>query len=331
MKRQLDILIEEWPLSRPFQITGHLFTACKVVVVHVSIGPHVGRGEAAGVYYHGDTPDRIATEIAAVRSRIENGATRDEIGELLPPGGARNALDCALWDLEAQQTCRPVWEIAGLPPPRKLLTTFTVSAGEPAEMAAAARAFSGARAIKLKLLGDGGDDARIRAVRAACPEIYLAVDANQGFKRATLDALWTTLLACKVQLVEQPYKVGQESLLDGYERPIPIAADESALALPDVARLCGRFDVVNIKLDKCGGLTEGLRIAQKARELGIRVMVGNMTGTSLAMAPAFVLGQLCDIVDLDGPALLAQDRVPGVAYEDGFISITDVFWGRVVV
>jgi L-alanine-DL-glutamate epimerase-like enolase superfamily enzyme len=197
-------------------------------------------------------------------------------------------------------------------------------------MAQRALDYVGARAIKLKLLGDGRDVERVSAVRAVCPEVLLAVDANQGFTAKGLDALWPTLLACRVGLVEQPYPIGQEALLDGRDRPIPIAADESVQSLAELDGLKGRFDVVNIKLDKCGGLTEGLRMARRAKTLGLKVMVGNMTGTSLAMAPAFVLGQLCDVVDLDGPMLLSEDRRPGVAYTDGRIGIPKAFWGGVV-
>ena len=327
----LEVAIERWPLSSPFHITGHVFTHSDIVVAKVSDGAFTGRGEAAGVYYHGDTPAGLAAALEAVRPEVEAGITREALQRLLPPGGARNALDCALWDLEAQRTGRPAWEIAGLDRPRPLLTTCTVSAGEPDAMARSALAYVGARAIKLKLLGDGRDALRVSAVRAATPEVFLAVDANQGFTRQTLDALWPTLLDCKVALVEQPFPIGSEALLDGMDRPIPIAADESAQTLADVDGLAGRFDVVNIKLDKSGGLTEGLLMAHRAKTLGLQVMVGNMTGTSLAMAPGFVLGQLCDVVDLDGPLFLSQDRRPGVAYADGRITIPEAFWGGVEV
>jgi len=329
MRLHLDVTVEDWPLQQPFQITGHIFTSSRLVVVQLSDGTHTGRGEAAGIYYNGDTPERLAAVIETIRPQVENGLTRTQLAALLPAGGARNALDCALWDLESRQTGQPVWQMAGLGAPRALLTTCTVSAGEPGAMAQGALAYRGARAIKLKLLGDGRDDQRVHAVRAACPDVYLAVDANQGFTRASLDALWPALLACGVQLVEQPFPIGADHLLDGYPRPIPIAADESLQTLPDVAGLKGRFDVVNIKLDKSGGLTEALNIARQAKDLGLRVMVGNMTGTSLAMAPAFVLGQICEIVDLDGPLLLAQDRSPGLAYVDGTVTIPVAFWGGI--
>jgi L-alanine-DL-glutamate epimerase-like enolase superfamily enzyme len=210
------------------------------------------------------------------------------------------------------------------------LTTCTVGADEPDAMAERALDYQGALAIKLKLIGDGRDGDRVSAVRAVRPDVFLAVDANQGFTPDSLDALWPTLLACRVELVEQPYPIGQDALLDGYDRPIPIAADESVQSLADLDGLKGRFDVVNLKLDKSGGLTEGLRMARRAKDLGLKVMVGNMTGTSLAMAPAFVLGQLCDVIDLDGPLLLSEDRSPGVVYADGRIGIPKAFWGGVV-
>ena len=326
---KLEVSVEDWPLRWPFHIIGHVFTSSQIVVARVSDGMHTGCGEAAGVYYHGDTPAGLAAALESIRPQVEAGLTREGLAELLPPGGARNALDCALWDLEAQQTGQPVWALAGLGPPKPLLTTCTVGADEPEAMAEKALGYEGARAIKLKLLGDGRDGERVSAVRAVCPEVFLAVDANQGFTPDSLDALWPTLLACKVELVEQPFRIGQEALLDGRDRPIPIAADESVQSLADVDGLKGRFDVVNIKLDKSGGLTEGLRMARRAKDLGLKVMVGNMTGTSLAMAPAFVLGQLCDVVDLDGPMFLSEDRSPGVVYTDGRISIPKAFWGGV--
>jgi L-alanine-DL-glutamate epimerase-like enolase superfamily enzyme len=323
----LAVRIETWPLKQPFRITGHLFEATPVVVVSLSDGTHTGHGEAAGVYYLNDTPQRAAAALQAVRAQIEAGISRDELSRLLPPGAARNAVDCALWDLQSQQSGQPVWAMAGLPRPGALVTAFTVGADAPDAMAVCARGYEHARAIKLKLMGDGRDAARTRAVRAARPDVALSVDANQGFSPQTLQALWPCLLECGVVLVEQPYAVGQEALLDGQARPIPVAADESAQCMADLDALVGRFDVVNIKLDKTGGLTEGLAMARRARALGLGVMVGNMMGTSLSMAPSFLLGQICDFVDLDGPVFLAHDRRPGVEYEHGLVSIRHAFWG----
>jgi L-alanine-DL-glutamate epimerase-like enolase superfamily enzyme len=237
-------------------------------------------------------------------------------------------VDCALWELDAQRRREPVWKLAGLPPPKPLVTTFTLGADEPAVMAAGARKYAQARSLKLKLTGNLDlDIARVKAVRAARPEVWIGVDANQGYTIDTLGALIAALIPADISLLEQPLKRGREADLDGYKSRIPIAADESALCFTDLPGLVGRFDVVNIKLDKCGGLTEGLAMAYEARRLGLKVMVGNMVGTSLAMAPAFVLGQLCDVVDLDGPIFLARDRTPTMTYTDGAAWSGDDVWG----
>jgi len=327
-RRRLGVTLEDWALKTPFRITGHVFTSTPVVLVTVAEGPHEGRGEAAGVYYLNDTPAAAAVQLEAVRAAVEAGLQRNALQTLLPAGCARNALDCALWDLEWQRTGTPAWSLAGVGAPRRLVTTFTLGADAPDAMAQAARAYD-ARALKLKLTGDALDGERVIAVHAACPDAELAVDANQGFTPDTLDALWPVLEAGNVTLVEQPFPAGRESWLDGMARPIRIAADESAQTTLDIDSLRGRFDVVNIKLDKSGGLTEALAMAAHARACGLGVMVGNMTGTSLCMAPAFLLGQLCDVADLDGPVLLARDRTPGVRYANGMIGIPEAFWGGV--
>jgi L-alanine-DL-glutamate epimerase-like enolase superfamily enzyme len=221
----------------------------------------------------------------------------------------------------------PAWRIAGLESPRPLLTTFTVSANMPDKMAADARAYTDAKALKLKLTGQPVDADRVRAVRAEAPAAWIGVDGNQGFTRASLEALLPVLIDNRVQLIEQPFRIGEDSKLDGLRSPIQVAADESVQQLADLPSLVGRYDVINIKLDKCGGLTEGLAMAREARRLGLGVMVGNMIGTSLAMAPAFVLGQLCDVVDLDGPVFLSGDRTPSVRYSQGMISVPAALWG----
>jgi len=261
---------------------------------------------------------------------VEAGLDRAALQTLLPPGGARNALDCALWDLEAKLSGRPAWQIAGLEPPQPLLTTFTVGANNPDKMAADARAYTQAKAIKLKLTGEPADAARVQAVRSARPDVWLGVDANQGFTRESLAALLPTLIAAEVRLIEQPFKIGQEALLDGLQSPIPVAADESVQSVSDIPKLRGRCSVINIKLDKSGGLTEALQMAREARRCGMDVMVGNMVGTSLSMAPAFLVGQLCKVVDLDGPVFLSQDRAPPVRYENGMISCPPALWGSPV-
>lgn len=325
----LDLAIESLPLAKPFRISGHVFTDTPVVLVTLSDGEHSGRGEASGVYYLGDDVPAMTAAIESVRGAVEAGMTREQLQTLLPAGGARNALDCALWDIEARRSGVPVWELAGLAEPRPLRTTFTLGADDPDVMARGARDYAQARALKLKLTGDlDVDIARVQAVRTARPECWIGVDANQGFAIGDLDTLVAALVAADVKLLEQPLARGREADLSGYQCPIPIAADESALTLADVEGLVGRFDVVNIKLDKCGGLTEGLAIAKRARELGLGVMVGNMVGSSLAMAPAFIVGQLCDIVDLDGPIFLAGDRKPSIEYVDGDAWCGEAIWGR---
>jgi L-alanine-DL-glutamate epimerase-like enolase superfamily enzyme len=266
--------------------------------------------------------------LEAARGAIEAGIDRAALQRLLPPGGARNAVDCALWELDARRAGLPVWKLAGLQAPKPLITTFTLGADSPAAMVAGARQYAQARALKLKLTGElDVDIARVRAVRAARPDVWLGVDANQGYEIEALDSLIGALAAENVALLEQPLKRGREADLEGYASKIPIAADESALNLGDLAGLVRRFAVVNIKLDKCGGLTEGLAMAREARRLGLRVMVGNMVGSSFAMAPAFVLGQLCDVVDLDGPIFLAQDRTPAIIYAEGTAWCGENVWG----
>ena len=324
----LGVATEKFPLKQPFHITGHTMTDADVVTVELEQGGYVGRGEASGVYYRPfDDVAGMVKQIEVVRARIEAGIDRESLQQLLPTGGARNAVDCALWDLDAKRTGRSAWQMAGLDRPRPLLTTMTVGAGTPEKMATDALAYAGAKAIKLKLTGQTVDADRVRAVRAARRDVWLGVDANQGFTRSFLETLLPVLVEARVELIEQPFKVGEEAQLDGLESPIPFAADESVQGLADVPPLVGRFDIINIKLDKCGGLTEGLALAREARRLGLGVMVGNMVGTSLAMAPSFLVGQLCNVVDLDGPVFLSRDRSPSVHYEQGLISCSELIWG----
>ncbi|MDO9368263.1 MAG: dipeptide epimerase [Sphingopyxis sp.] len=324
----LDLRVERFPYHQPFRISGHVFTETALLVAELSDGTHVGRGEGAGVYYLGDDIEHMLAEATRVRGEIERGATREDLQHLLPPGGARNALDCAYWELEARQAGCPVWELAGLKPPKALRSTLTLGADSAGAMAKAALAIDPEAPVKVKLTGDLSDDiARVDAIRAARPDAWIGVDANQGYDVATLAELLPVLVSTRVAQLEQPLKRGHEADLDGLKRPLPFVADESALSFADTVSLVGRFDVVNIKLDKCGGLTEGLAIARQARQLGLDVMVGNMMGTSLSMAPSFILGQLCDIVDLDGPTFLARDRDPGVTYRGGMIHCPSGIWG----
>ena len=324
----LTVKAETIPLKEPFRISGFTFEAVNLAIVELRQGPWLGRGEASGVYYFNEDAQSMGAAIEAVRAEIEAGITREALAQLLPPGGARNAVDCALWELEARRAGWPVWMLAGVGEPTPKVTTFTLSAESPEHMAQAAMGFRRARALKLKLTGvDPALDAeRVRAVRAVRPDVWLGVDGNQGFTPDRLEALTSALVDCRVELVEQPFPRGCEAWMAGLDYPIATAADESVQGLEDLEGLTD-FDVVNIKLDKCGGLTEALEMARLARRMGLGVMVGNMVGTSWAMAPAFVVGQLCDIVDLDGPVVLRRDRLTHIAYRGGRIHCDDAVWG----
>jgi L-alanine-DL-glutamate epimerase-like enolase superfamily enzyme len=323
----LQMRTERWPLAVPFRITGRVFEHVDVLIASLQDGDLVGRGEAAGVYYRDESPASMQAQIDPVRGSIERIRSPETLLELLPPGGARNAVDCAWWDLEAKRARCPAWQRAKVHSPKPLLTTWTLGAEDPQTMARNAARCADARALKLKLTGQPLDADRVRAVREARPDVWLGVDANQGFTRQALEQLLPVLMEARVELIEQPFAAGEEDALDGIDCPIPIAADESVQDRADLPRLIGRFQVINIKLDKCGGLTEALALAHEARNQGLRLMVGNMVGTSLAMAPAFIVGQLCDIVDLDGPLLLARDRAPGAQYENGHIWCGPEIWG----
>ena len=325
---RLDLSTEALRLAEPFRISGYVFETVEVVVATLSDGEHRGRGEASGVFYLDDEAPQITAALEGARGAIEDGPGRDELRTLLLPGGARNAIDCALWELEAARAGQPVWQLAGLAEPTPLRTTFTLGADSPAAMAERARRYVEALSIKVKLTGELGlDIERLRAIRAARPDVWLGVDGNQGFTIDELPKLIEVLEETGVSLLEQPLARGREADLEGLNSPVPIAGDESILSLADVAPSVGRFDVVNIKLDKCGGLTEGLLMAAEARRLGLGVMVGTMVGTSLATAPAFLLGQICDLVDLDGPTFLAHDRAPSVRYEAGQLWAGPEVWG----
>ncbi len=316
--------------ASPFRISGYLFEAMPSVVATISDGNLAGRGEAAGVYYLGDDQDRMVATLENVRPAVEHGLNREELQSLLPPCGARNALDCALWELEAKSLGTSVWSLAGLPPPRPLVTTFTLPADDPAALRERIGSLDFAKSIKLKLDGDLDADAeRLRVVRSARRDVWLSVDANQGFQSEDLDSLAALLLEHGVAMVEQPLARGNEKPLADWRPGIPVAADESILDLAELRERGELFDIVNIKLDKCGGLTEALSMVRAARMLGLKVMVGNMGGSTLAMAPGFVLGQLCDYVDLDGPFSLADDELADSIYSDGEIYVPEKIWGGV--
>jgi len=324
----LEVRVDHLKMRQPFVISGYVFDEVPTLVVTLSDGRVAGRGEASGVYYLGDDAPRMTAAIEAIRPRLEAGLSRAELQSLLPAGGARNAVDCALWELEAGQTGRQVWEVAGLAPPRPLLTTMTAGADEPDAMADVVRAFPDPRAVKLKLTGEPElDVARVAAVRSVRPAAWLGVDANQGYTLERLRDVLPAFVRHGVKLVEQPLPRGQEAALDGLVSPIPLAADESVQSSADLDALVGRFQVINIKLDKCGGLTEGLAMVERGRALGFEIMVGCMAGSSWAMAAAFLVGQACDVVDLDSPLALKTDRDPAASYRDGMVWCGPDVWG----
>ena len=315
-------------LRHPFRISGHTFTEGPVLNVTLSADGLIGRGEAVGVYYLNDDVSAMPATLERVRSQIEAGLSRQLLRTLLPPGGARNAVDCALWELEALRAGCAVWQLAGIVEPMPVTCPMTLGAESPAHMAAGARGFGTSTALKLKLTGETDlDIERVKAVRAARPDVWLSVDANQGFTPATIERLLPVLADCGVRLLEQPFACGREADMKDVDFPLETAADESCLDLAELEKIQGLFDVVNIKLDKCGGLTEGLMIAVRARELGMKVMVGNMVGTGLAMAPGFVLGQCCDVVDLDGPVNIVNDCHPTARYDGGNVYCGPEVWG----
>jgi L-alanine-DL-glutamate epimerase-like enolase superfamily enzyme len=314
--------------AEPFRITGYVFEAMPSIVARITERNHVGRGEAAGVYYLGDDQDRMLETIEQVRCEIEGGMSRDDLQVVLPPCGARNALDCALWELDAKLSGIQVWQLAAVPRPRPLVTTFTLPADEPSVLATKVGRLAFAKAIKLKLDGNVDvDRERMRVVRSARPDAWIAVDANQGFASSDLDELAKAARDHSISLIEQPLKRGEEQALEGWTPGVPVAADESILNLAELQERARYFDVINIKLDKCGGLTEALKMARAARLFGKQLMVGNMGGSTLAMAPGFVLGQLCQIVDLDGPYGLAEDPLAEEIYANGEIFVSETIWG----
>jgi len=315
---KLHASIERWPVAGAFTISRGAKTHVDVVVAEILDGDHAGRGEGTAIYYHGETAESVLAQVQAQADALAHGLSREELQTRLPRGAARNALDCALWDLEAKRRSMPVWKLAGLPEPRSLVTAFTVSLGDPDKMEADARRSAHLPLLKLKLAGEG-DEARVAAVRRGAPDARLIVDANEAWTGRDVTAEATILARHGVELIEQPVARGCDELLDGVTSPIPFAADESCQDRRDLARCADRYQAINIKLDKAGGLTEALALTAEARDMGLDVMVGCMLATSLGIAPAFLLGGAARWVDLDGALLLAEDRPAAMACEEGFL------------
>jgi L-alanine-DL-glutamate epimerase-like enolase superfamily enzyme len=323
----LSARVERWPIAGTFTISRGAKTEAVVVVAELSDGGYRGRGECVPYARYGETVEGVAAAIMAMAEPIAGGLDRERLQTAMPAGAARNALDCAFWDLAAKRAGRPVHELIGLAPPQALTTAYTISLATPQAMAEAAAGAAGRALLKVKL-GGADDPARIAAVRRAAPQAELIVDANEGW---TPEDLAQNLAACAqagVVLVEQPLPAGRDDALAAIARPVPICADESVHAAHSLPSLAGKYDAVNIKLDKAGGLTEALAMAQQAERLGFALMVGCMVATSLAMAPAVLLAQRARIVDLDGALLLARDRPEGLRYDGSRVHPpTPALWG----
>ena len=327
MPRQISIEHQSWPIAGSFRISRGAKTAAEVVVVELREDGAIGRGECVPYARYGETVESVSDAIGQVSDALRDGVGCAELQSLMPPGAARNAVDCALWDLDAKLSGVPAWKTAGLAGLSDLVTAYTLSLDTPEAMAQAARAAGDRPLLKIKLGGDR-DDERLRAIRAAAPGIRLIIDANEGWNADTIEAMLAVCGEVGVELVEQPLAAGNDDLLARIEHPIPVCADESVHGLDSVDALVGRYDAVNIKLDKTGGLTEALALSDRARGHGFTIMVGCMLATSLAMAPATIVAQEASVVDLDGPLLLAQDREPGITF-DGSIMYPPppVLWG----
>jgi L-alanine-DL-glutamate epimerase-like enolase superfamily enzyme len=324
---KLSMHIERWPTVRPFRISGKTWDHFESVVVELEQNGVIGRGEALGVYYLDETAETMFAQISQKSEAIKSDISRGTLQGLLPAGGARNAVDCALWDLEAKSTARSIWDLCGVTP-KKLETVFTIGIEEtPQQMAAKAAAASAYGLLKVKLDGNRPAE-RLEAIRQARPDARIVVDANQGWSFNQLVQLAPICANLGVQMIEQPLRRGNDAELDHYDSPVPLCADESCLHLDELEHAAARYQWINIKLDKTGGLTHALTLAQAARDQGLKLMVGSMGGSSLAMAPAFVIGCLADLVDIDGPLLQQFDRLPGLEYNGGRVSaFKPAVWG----
>ncbi|MBB2683148.1 dipeptide epimerase [Rhizobium sophoriradicis] len=313
MPRILDIQMNSFPIAGSFTIARGAKTQAEVITCTLTDEGAEGHGECVPYRRYGETMGSVLAQIEAARPLIEAGISRHNLLSAMPPGAARNAVDCALWDLEAKQMGQSVASRLGIADPKPLTTAYTISLGEPEVMAAQAREHAGRALLKVKV-GTGDDESRIRAVRAAAPEAAIILDANEGWPEAVLERHLNIAAEAGVTLVEQPLPAGRDALLAEIRRPLLVCADESVHHTGDLASLADRYDAINIKLDKSGGLTEALAMKTEAERLGFSIMIGCMVGTSLAMAPAVLLAQNADFVDLDGPLLLARDRQPGLRY-----------------
>ena len=315
--RKVSFAIESWPTKAPFSITGYTFIEAKILYVRITENKASGQGEATGVYYLDETADSMLAQVQSIKAALEQGAGRDELQTLLPAGGARNAIDCALWDLEAKLSGQSIWDLTGITP-KATITVNTLGIDTPQTMAEIAKSLDTPH-IKVKLDAEQVLE-RLQAIRAARPDAEIVVDVNQGWTFEQLKQFTPPCQALGIAMIEQPLPRGGDQILEGYQSPIPLCADESCLESSELAQAAQRYQMINIKLDKTGGLTEALKLANQAKAQGLALMVGNMLGTSLAMAPGFVIAQLCKFVDLDGAVLLKDDREAAMDYQGGRVS-----------
>ena len=325
---ELKVAEQSWPLDKPFRIARGISTEARVVVVTVSDGQHTGRGEAVPISRYNQNAASAISQLEKIDIKRAEGRYRQQIQNLMPAGAARNALDCALWDLEAKISGKRVWELANVPMVPEVETSFTISLDTPAAMAAAAKANANAPILKLKLGGDHVDLARVQAVRGAAPAARLLIDANESWSQSHYRENAPALRGLGVELIEQPFPADADDVLETLDHPVPVCADESCHTAADLPRLINRYEAINIKLDKTGGLTEALLLTERARESGLKLLFGCMVCTSLGIAPARLLPAATDYVDLDGPLLLASDRHHGLSYKNGKIGIPSrELWG----
>jgi L-alanine-DL-glutamate epimerase-like enolase superfamily enzyme len=325
--QRLTVAHESWPVAGSFTISRGSRTTADVVVVTVERDGTIGRGECVPYRHYGESVESVMAALEERRQIIEGGVERSEVPALLAPKAARNALDCALWDLACKRVGKRIWEMLGQPEPQELVTAFTISLDTPEKMAAAASKAADRPLLKLKL-GGNGDIERLREVRNAAPRARLIVDANEGWRSADLPKLFDACAETQVEMIEQPLPAGHDNALHELKRVVPVCADESAHDESSLPDLQGKYDLINIKLDKTGGLTQALALRRAAEGLGFGIMVGCMLATSLSMAPAFVVAQGTKFVDLDGPLLLACDREPAIRYQDGFMYPPEsALWG----
>jgi L-Ala-D/L-Glu epimerase len=324
---RLRVTIETWPIAGAFTISRGSKTEARVVVATLDDDGHVARGECVPYPRYGESVEDVAAAIQAMAEPIARGLDRNSLQDVMPAGAARNALDCAFWDLAAKRAGKPIHALLGLPPPEPLVTAYTISLAAPETMADAARKAAARPLLKIKL-GGPDDPARIAAVRAAAPRSQLVVDANEAWTAESLSKNFHACADAGVALVEQPLPAAEDAVLASLPHPIPVCADESVHDRTSLETLVGKYDAINIKLDKTGGLTEALALADQAEHMGFELMVGCMISTSLSIAPALLLAQRARVVDLDGPLLLAKDRDGGLRYDGSFVHpASAALWG----